>query len=319
MSDAMRQNLIGYLLQAIEPDEHAAVEQHLEKDPTLRNDCELLRACLAPLSHDREHHAPPQGLASRCCDFVYSRTDVMPIAVTAAGDARAVNRRRWSWLDLTVAGAIAVAVAVLFVPAIYQSQAMAQRTACQKNLQDIGTAMTSYANFHDGYYPVAQPDDPVHVGSAWASKVVGTLPRGDRTLICPSAPRLDDPNFHVPSMAELSSLNAAQLAQVSGHLSGNYGGTLGYKDHGKYTAPRQSQSADLALAADAAGPNATNSPNHGGDGQYVLFGNQAVKYVTSPEMAGTHDNIYINGDGEEGPGTGPGDAVLTHKAIELKP
>jgi len=315
----MRQNLIGYLLQAIEPDEHAAVEQHLENDPALRDDCELLRACLAPLAHDKEHHAPPQGLASRCCDFVYTRTEVMPASVTAAGDARPVNRRRWSALDLTVAGAIAVAVAVLLVPAIYQSQAMAQRTACQKNLQEIGTEMASYSGHHDGYYPVARPDDPVPFGSAWAPRLVSTLPRGERTFLCPSAPPLDDPNFHVPGMTELNSLNAAQLAQVSGHLSGNYGGVLGYKDHGKYKAPRQSQSSDLALAADAAGPNATNSPNHGGDGQYVLFGNGAVRYLKSPQIAGTNDNIYINGDGEEGPGTGPGDAVLTHKPIELKP
>jgi len=318
MSDAMRQNLIGYLLQAIEPDEHAAVEQHLQNDPALKNDCELLRACLAPLAHDKEHHAPPQGLASRCCDFVYARTDVMPAALTAAGDARAINRRPWSWLDLTVAGAIAVAVAVLFVPAIYQSRAMAQRTACQRNLQDIGTEMASYSNSHGGYYPVAHPDDPVPFGSAWSTRLVSTLPRGERTFLCPSAPPIDDPNFHVPGMTELNSLDAAHLAQVRGHLSGNYGGVLGYKDHGKYTAPKQTESGDLALAADAAGPNATNSPNHGGDGQYVLFGNGAVKYLKSPQIAGTNDNIYINSDGEEGPGTGPDDAVLTHKAIELK-
>jgi len=315
----MRQNLIGYLLQAIEPDEHAAVEQHLENDPALRNDCELLRACLAPLAHDKEHHAPPQGLASRCCDFVYTRTDVMPASVTAAGDARPINRRRWSALDLTVAGAIAVAVAVLLVPAIYQSQAMAQRTACQKNLQDIGTAMASYGNSHDGYYPVARPDDPVPVGSGWAPKLVSTLPRGDRTLICPSASDLDAALFHVPDSAELQVLNKARLDQVRDHLSGNYGGPLGYRDHGKYKAPRQSEHGAIALAADAAGPNATNSLNHGGRGQNVLSRELAVQFLTSPQIAGTDDNIYVNGDGEEGPGTGPNDSVLTHKAIEIKP
>jgi len=314
----MRQNLIGYLLQAIEPDEHAAVEQHLKNDPALRDDCELLRACLAPLAHDKEHHAPPPGLASRCCDFIYTRTDVMPAAVTAAGDARPINRRRWSWLDMTVGGAIAVAVAVLLVPAIYQSQAMAQRTACQKNLQDIGTAMATYSGRNGGYYPVAHPDDPVHIGSAWAPKLVGMLSRGERTFVCPSAPPMDDPSFHVPTMAELEALNQAQLAQVSGHLSGDYGATLGYKDHGKYTVPRRSNRGDVALAADAAGPGAKNSLNHGGQGQNVLFRDNSVKFLTSPEIAGTHDNIYINGDGEEGPGTGPEDAVLTHKAIELK-
>jgi len=243
----------------------------------------------------------------------------MPAAITAAGDARAINRRPWSWLDLTVAGAIAVAVAVLFVPAIYQSRAMAQRTACQKNLQEIGTEMASYSNRHDGYYPVVHPDDPVHVATAWAPMLVNTLPRGELTFICPSAPPINDPNFHVPGVTELNSLDTAKLAQVSGHMSGHYGGTLGHKENGKYTAPRQSQSAELALAADAAGPNATNSPNHGGDGQYVAFGSGAVKYIKSTQIPGTDDNIYINSDGEEGPGTGPKDAVVMHKAIELTP
>jgi len=316
MSDSMRQNLIGYLLQAIDPDEHSAVEEHLEKDPALRDDCELLRACLIPLSHDKEHHEPPKGLASRCCDFVYSRTEVMPVAVTAAGDGHQIGRRPWSWLDLSAAGAIAVAVAVLFVPAIFQSHVLAQRTACQNNLQEIGTAMSDYSSRHGGYYPLPNPDDNVHLASAWGPKLVNSLPRGEQTLMCPSDPSRV-PNSHVPNIAELEAMNAAQLEERRDHLSGSYGATLGYQVGKKYTLPKHGSS-QLAVASDRSGRNGTNSPNHNAEGQFVLFGDSHVAFITTPQLAGSDDNIFLNHRGQEAPGADDRDSVVTGKGLELR-
>jgi hypothetical protein len=150
----MREHLVGYLLNAVEPDEHKLVEEKLASDDSLRQDMKVLEWSLHPLSVDHGHHEPPQGLAQRCCQFVYSRTEVMPVALSPAGTiGGTVNKRRWSWLDLSVAGAIAVAAAVLLVPAIYQSNAHARLLACQNNLKDIGLATASYSDRHNGYYP----------------------------------------------------------------------------------------------------------------------------------------------------------------------
>ena len=51
----MREQLIGYLLSALEPDEHQIVEAQLSRDPQLKRELELLSRSLQPLACDREH------------------------------------------------------------------------------------------------------------------------------------------------------------------------------------------------------------------------------------------------------------------------
>jgi hypothetical protein len=314
----MRQNLVGYLLQAIEPEEHAEIERHLAADPALKNDCELLRACLTPLAHDKEHHEPPQGLANRCCEFVYGRTEIMPAPVTAPGDGHSVSKRPWSWLDLSVAGAIALAVAVLFVPSIYQSQVMAQRNACQRNLADIGTAMASYSDRH-GYYPVAQPEDRIQSAGIWAPTLVSQklLPRADKTVICPTSDLASDTTFRLPSVEELQAMNAEQHAKARASLGGSYGATLGYRENGKYKRQYKGHQTEFPLASDAGGKDGSNSANHGGEGQNVLFEQGHVKYVTQPHFGDPVNNFYLNNAGKRGPGLDKEDAVLAHGDVDL--
>ena len=175
----MREHLIGYLLDAIDSDERARIAQQLERDEKLRRDLELLKTSLHPLAADQGHHEPPRGLAHRCCDFVYSRTEIMPAALSAASPESATGKRhRWTWLDLTVAGAIAAAVLVLLVPAIYQSRLHSQVVACQNNLKDIGTALAHYTDRHRQGYPQPMPDDQFNAVGTWATRLVneGDLP-----------------------------------------------------------------------------------------------------------------------------------------------
>src|SRR6516165_783362 len=116
----MRENLLGYLLNAVEPEERSAVERSLAQDARLRDELALLRTGLAPLDGERAHHEPPKGLAQRCCEFVFTR-DIMPARLSPATSRETPRpRHRWSRLDLAVGGAIAAAVAVLILPAIYQ-------------------------------------------------------------------------------------------------------------------------------------------------------------------------------------------------------
>jgi prepilin-type processing-associated H-X9-DG protein len=135
----MPDDLIGYLLNAIEPDEQQAVEQHLQRDESLRRDLELLRRSLQPLAGDVGHHEVPPGLAHRCCQYVFSRIELMPAALLGTGpDVSATKRRKWSRLDLSVAAAVAVAGAVLLLPAVYQSHVHGQLLQCQNNLKTVG-------------------------------------------------------------------------------------------------------------------------------------------------------------------------------------
>ena len=53
MTDPIREQLIGYLLGADEPSEHALVKEHLERDESLRRDLEVLRRGIDPLAADQ--------------------------------------------------------------------------------------------------------------------------------------------------------------------------------------------------------------------------------------------------------------------------
>ena len=176
---------------------------------------EVLRKGLEPLAADQTHHQPPAGLAQRCCDYVFSRTEVMPAAFSATRNTKVV-RNRWSWLELSVAGAIAVAVAVLLLPKVYQSQVQSKLLACQNNLKDIGLAAADYSRRNGGYYPVAQPGDRVNAAGMWAPTLVSQnyLQQPGKSVVCPSSPLADDPQFHEPTLEEVQAMSAAQLAEI---------------------------------------------------------------------------------------------------------
>jgi len=318
MSNPTRQHLIGYLLGAIESDEQTVVEQQLQHDEMLRRELELLRGSIHPLAVDHGHHEPPAGLAQRCCEYVYSRTEIMPAALSPVVEnpAAASRSRRWSWLDLTVAGAIAVAVAVLLVPAIYQSRGYARLVACQSNLKDIGTAVSKYSDLHGGSYPIAPAGDRFNVAGMWAPTLIsqGYLNEPDRTVVCPSSALADDLKFRVPTMKELEAMSPAQLVEIYPRLAG-YGFTLGYidADKGAYQAHHNQHRQNFAVAADPPGSGPSNSPNHGGDGQNVLFEDGHYKYLNSPRV--NDDDIFQNARNEVAPGVHANDAVIVPSQI----
>ena len=70
MTTPMREHLLGYLLGALEDDEHQQVRRQLERDPKLRHDLERLKTHSEPLLLERDCHEPPAGLAARTCELV---------------------------------------------------------------------------------------------------------------------------------------------------------------------------------------------------------------------------------------------------------
>jgi len=77
----MRDLLLGYLLDALEPDEKRELERRLSTDPELRRDLELLRRSLEPLDGSSSLIDPPAGLARRTCDWIASLSgELAPIS-----------------------------------------------------------------------------------------------------------------------------------------------------------------------------------------------------------------------------------------------
>lgn len=71
----MHDELIGYLLGALDHHELALVEEYLAAQPDAGRHLEILRRGLEPLEADGGHLDPPQGLALRTCQTVRIRVE----------------------------------------------------------------------------------------------------------------------------------------------------------------------------------------------------------------------------------------------------
>ena len=304
----MRENLIGYLLNALEPSEQALVEAHLSRDPQLKQELELLARSLEPLAADREEHEAPVGLASRTCQFVAVQTKVtLPPPVTSVP-------ARWSMADLAVAAGVFLAATLLFWPAMNQSRFAARVRNCQNNLRQIGFALSNYSQQYPGQFPAVPMNHKVNRAGIYAVILRDQrFVNEPRIFICPASElAAEQENFNVPTLEELEHAEAKRLAALRQKMGGSYSYSLGYFENGKYHPPKDRRRATHALMADAPNHNAADrfSSNHDGCGMNVLFEDMHVDYITSCRTRSCQDHIFENRDGMAQAGVDPDDVVL---------
>jgi hypothetical protein len=75
MSELDREMLLGYLMNALEDDEIAQVEQELLRQPAMRTELATLQKELSPLTYIYESVDPPQNLAKRTCAKLWEHLD----------------------------------------------------------------------------------------------------------------------------------------------------------------------------------------------------------------------------------------------------
>jgi anti-sigma-K factor RskA len=77
----MQNELIGYLIGALDAAERQAVDELLASDAELRHQLELLRHCLLPLQCASQDCEIPPGLAARTCQRIRGTSGNRPPAV----------------------------------------------------------------------------------------------------------------------------------------------------------------------------------------------------------------------------------------------
>jgi prepilin-type processing-associated H-X9-DG protein len=312
----MDENLLGYLVNALDPDTHRQVEAHLRSNPEAQHHADLLRRALRPLAADAAEEVPPPGLWVRTLGHIAHdqvrrrRPEGPPAAARPA--ARPLPRAPWtpgeagpggSWwrrTDVLVAALVLFAVlsmGVTALPGLWQRQ---QIEACQNNLRLFGQALTAYSQHHDHDFPKVEAEPPRNVAGIFVPILhdAGVL-RGDATVSCPGNGNRPAPALTLTDLEELSRTNQQQFRDTVRRLAGCYAYTLGYGAPDGLHGLRDDDGGGLPIMSDR--PDWVdgllgdgNSPNHGGRGQNVLYIDGHVRFSTTRGAGVGGDDIYVN-------------------------
>lgn len=324
----MNENLVGYLLDALDPEEKREVERCLREQPDAGTQLELLRKALEPLALDRDMVEPPAGL----CERTLARAEAQrtPAVVGASSRSAALRLLRveptarsnwWRRSDVLVAACLILCVTILIPPGLTYLRYRADIATCQNNLHDFYQALSGYSDRHQGVFPdvtaVKAPDKVAGlVVPVLRDEMGGGSGYRELTVTCPGPGEPSFRRLRGPSMRDLQNMDPREFERYATELLGNYSYSLGYRDADNvYRMHRNGQAGPMPIMGDRpplhvfAGDR-SNSPNHWGKGQNVLYSDGTVRFVTNRNVGVNLDDIYTNVNGEVAAGRHPSDAVL---------
>ncbi|MFM7108010.1 MAG: hypothetical protein ACKOZU_05345 [Planctomycetaceae bacterium] len=314
---AMRERLVGYVLEALEPDERRDLEAALadgRAGAALRRDLELVWLAVAPLSRDRGPVPAPAGLAARTLAFVAAQapTAARPVGrrlSPAPADSRPRGR---AWLDRALVAATALAACILVLPLVRQAVDDARERRRERNLERLSTALQGYAESH-GLYPTPPGEGPLSRAGLYAPTLVAEerLVADDGTVLVPGSELARRGGFRVPSLAELeAAVGTPRFEQLVREMGGDYGYTLGHRDAAGVLQPnRNGRRFDHPLVADAPDHSDERSGNDPRGIHHVLFEDGHVARLRTDALH-RGDHLYRNHEGRVAAGVDPDDAVI---------
>lgn len=285
----MHEDLLGYLLGALEPDEMQRVSAWLRDNPEAQAELAEIERSLKPLEDGFEVVDPPsqdllertlagipEGLPPQSAAEEAIQASSVEKSMNFAGVdlARDVESRSgsWSWMD-SVGSLVSVAVLLaLLLPMIAEGRFESRKVVCQNQLGEIGNALMQYANRDfQGRLPHVAASGPEAFAGVYAMRLAdaGLLPESSKRW-CPSAesplprslprslplsqhnePELVSFVSELPAISELSSLSIDELKHVQRFAGGHYAYTLGVVGAQGYSSPRFEARASFAVMADA--------------------------------------------------------------------
>ena len=233
----MRDDLVGYLLNAVDEPEMKRLEMALadpNEGPELRRDLDCLRRSTAVMSRDRGTITPPPGLAERTMKFVQSRAGEkrpMPRAFTAEA-ARDHGVATRAWFDRIIIVATAMAACVLVGPLLLDAIGESRARRVERNLVKVSGALEGYAQSHR-IFPSPPDSGSLSRAGLYAPTLVSEerLVADDGTLLCPDSVLSNRKNFRVPTLDELkAAVGTPEFEVMLQSMGGDYGYTLGHRD-----------------------------------------------------------------------------------------
>lgn len=209
----------------------------------------------------------------------------------------AARGRRFAWRELMSVAAVLLIGGAVLTPMANAIRDYNRRTSCQSNMMAAGVAFGTYANDYHDALPIAGPSE---AGSEWwqvgnarnsNSANLFTIARTNYTtlneLSCAGNPQA------CRSKAEATEMDWRNLEQVSYSYQ-----NLFANERSRWTQPHsvvvladRSPLIPLAKSGLPIDP-MSNSLNHGGRGQVMLFNDGRVEWAAGPVLA-NGDYIYL--------------------------
>ena len=316
----MQENLVGYLLGALDADEHESVKRQIESNPEWRRELNALEARLAPLESERwQDIEPPAHLAAATCALVAEVA-----ADSAAIDAHVTPRSRmspvsepprkgasWSLMDMVVTAGIFAAISCLFLPSIGRSWDTARIVACQNNLRELFGGLSQFSAANNGAYPTPQVQGNEVMAGFFAPQLVEPRFVSSKQTMCPSQHDKQTVRLRMPTTSEFLE-QRQHRSDLLAAIRKVYGYNIGYVDEEKYHRPTARNRNHVALVADrpVMTPFGPANNGHGGRGLNVLMEDGSVKTLPNGVCTIGSDNIFLNDEGRLGPGVHENDTVI---------
>ncbi len=212
-----------------------------------------------------------------------------------------VFNKGFTLIELLVVIAIIGILAGILLPVLSRARESARRTQCMSNIKQIGMGLIMYANENSEQFP----SDTAGGAMASLNLLYDTYISDNRVFNCPSDPQVT------------AASNAGMTVYVPGGATEAFTSTQ--CSYGYDRSHTQADDADVALAADRPPPSpdaTTNTTNHNGRGQNIVYVDGHVEFIISP-LAGwfysdgtTRDNIYTNTAGGTAVSAGGTDTVI---------
>ena len=311
--DPVDANLIGYLLESLDEEARAEVAAQLHANEETRWRLEQTRQALTPLAADKDADPPPDGLAVRTLARVaeYCCLDLAraPVAVSRSTPLRSWWRRA----DLVVAASLLLLALGLGVPALLRLRTGPSLVGCENNMRVFNDALQIYHDQHHAFPSVVaeRPRDAAGMVVPILAKA-GVLPELTNVRCPGNGPAISCPL----TLDEARALALEDFFRQAPNLVPSYAYSLGHRDEeGNYYGPMVPEgqpASEFALMADSPPPDGGpgNSYNHGRAGQWVLFADGHVQFVTLRTIGFQKDDIYLNKDNKVAAGLDPCDTVL---------
>ncbi len=322
MIDVVREQVLGYLLGALDDAEMEQVRTRLESEEAYRLEWIALRGKVDQLEASRIECDVPPGLARRTCEFVFSRVKPSPrrwprqaISPQSTPPCRTSRVRL---LDIAVAASVFVVAGLLTLPAIQSNRFHSRLTACSDNFRELGTMLAAYSRTHYDRFPAVPAEGKLAAAGIYAPLLVqGGLLDERRRVVCPGSPLASQADFRIPTVEELRKADAKTADRLRQQMGGSYGYCIGYVEHGVFEPTRNLGRAGFALMADAPREDRPDrqSDNHDGRGQNVLFEDGHVRFLTTSRPCDMTDDIFANDDNQVAAGVHRDDSVIASSGV----